>query len=76
MKINGRDALFLDCFFRCERRSSEVVESREKVGGRFPSSAEREAASGRLLSEPGLEVKLQSELKDARVANGAGIDAE
>ena len=36
----------------------------------------RDAASSRLWREPGLEVKLQSELKDARIANGAGKDSE
>src|SRR5271154_617077 len=36
----------------------------------------RDAASGRLWREPGLEVKLQSELKNSRIANGAGKNSE
>src|SRR5580692_9838050 len=36
----------------------------------------RDAASGRLGRESGLKVKLQSELKNARIANGAGKDSE
>jgi hypothetical protein len=36
----------------------------------------RDAASGGPLREPGLEVKLQCELKNARIANGAGKDSE
>ena len=36
----------------------------------------RDAALGKLWRVPGLEVKLQSELKNARIANGAGKDSE
>ena len=36
----------------------------------------RDAALGELLSEPGLKVKLQSELQNARIANSAGKDSE